>query len=80
LIEVGIHTMDLRDALGLEPDPSPEGLEGLCDVLRGILGADLRTMGVDDVHFALAGTGRAKLTDAEREMLGPLADSFPLLQ
>jgi uncharacterized protein (TIGR03083 family) len=80
LIEVGVHTMDLRDAVGLAPDPSPEGLECLGDVLRGILGADLRPMGVDDVRFALAGTGRATLTEEERAMLGPLADRFPLLQ
>jgi hypothetical protein len=49
-------------------------------VLRGLLGADLRPLGVDEVRFALAGTGRADLTDAERGVLGPLADSFPLLQ
>jgi uncharacterized protein (TIGR03083 family) len=79
-IEVGVHTMDLRDALGLEPDPSRECLEAVGDVLRGILGADLRPMGMDDVRFALTGTGRASLTDTERSMLGPLADSFPLLQ
>jgi len=79
-IEVGIHAMDLRDALGLEPDPDPACLEVVCDVLRGILGTDLRPRGVDELHFALAGTGREPLTDDERTMLGPLADSFPLLQ
>ena len=79
-IEVGIHTMDLRHALGLAPDPSPEGLEVVCDVLRGLLGADLRPLGVDEIHFALAGTGREELTPNERSLVGPLADSFPLLQ
>ena len=79
-IEVCIHTMDLRDALGLEPDPDPACLEVVCDVLRGLLGTDLRPRGVDEVHFALVGTGRAPLSDDERAMLGPLADSFPLLQ
>ena len=79
-IEVGIHTMDLRHALGLDPDPSPECLEAVGDVLRGLLGADLRPLGMDDVRFALVGTGRGALTAAERAMLGPLADSFPLLQ
>jgi uncharacterized protein (TIGR03083 family) len=79
-VEVGIHAMDLRDALGLDPDPSPECLEAVGDVLRGLLGADLRPLGMDDVRFALVGTGRGALTAAERAMLGPLSDSFPLLQ
>jgi uncharacterized protein (TIGR03083 family) len=79
-IEVTIHGMDLRAAMGLPPDPTPGALEVVCDVLRGLLGADLRPLGMDEVHFALAGTGREDLTDAEREMLGPLSDAFPLLQ
>jgi hypothetical protein len=79
-VEVAIHSMDLRAALGMAPDPTPEGLEAACDVLRGLLGTDLRRLGMDEVRFALAGTGRAELSAAEREMLGPLADSFPLLQ
>jgi uncharacterized protein (TIGR03083 family) len=79
-VEVTIHLMDLQHALGREPDPSPEGLEAACDVLRGSLGTDLRLLGMDDVRFALVGTGRAELTAAEREMLGPLSGSFPLLQ
>ena len=79
-IEVTIHGMDLDHALGREPDPTPGGLEATCDVLRGILGVDLRPLGMDDVRFALTGTGRAELTDSDREMLGPLTESFPLLQ
>jgi uncharacterized protein (TIGR03083 family) len=79
-VEVTIHTMDLRHALGLEPDPTLEGLTVTCDVLRTMLGADLRPMGMDDVRFALTGSGRGDLSAAEREMLGPLSDSFPLFQ
>jgi uncharacterized protein (TIGR03083 family) len=79
-VEVTIHMMDLADALGREADPSPEGLETACDVLRGLLGTDLRPLGMVDTRFALVGTGRGELTAAEREMLGPLSDSFPLLQ
>ena len=79
-VEVAIHLMDLGHALGREPDPSPAGLEAACDVLRGLLGTDLRELGMDDVRFALVGTGRAELTAAERELLGPLSESFPLLQ
>ena len=79
-VEVTIHLMDLADALGRAPEPSPEGLEAACDVLRGLLGTDLRPLGMDDARFALVGTGRGELTTAERQMLGPLADSFPLLR
>ena len=78
-VEVTIHHMDVRDALGGEPDPTPAGLDAACDVLRGLLGTDLRPLGMDDVRFALVGTGRGELTAAERDMLGPLTDSFPLL-
>jgi hypothetical protein len=31
-----------------------------------------------DEHYALAGTGRTPLTDAERDTLGPDAGRFPL--
>jgi uncharacterized protein (TIGR03083 family) len=79
-VEVTVHMMDVGQALGREPDPSPEGLEAACDVLRGLLGTDLRPLGMEDERFALVGTGREELTAAEREMLGPLSDSFPLLQ
>jgi uncharacterized protein (TIGR03083 family) len=79
-VEVTVHMMDLRHAIGREPDPSPEGLEAACDVLRGLLGTDLRRLGMDDGRLAIVGTGRDELTAAERQMLGPLSDSFPLLQ
>ncbi len=79
VLEVTIHTMDLRDAVGLSPDPTEAGLTVTCDVLRGLLGADLRPLGIDDVRFALTGTGREPLDGAETELLGPLAKLFPLL-
>lgn len=79
-VEVTIHSMDLRDAVGFDPDPTPEGLAATCDVLRGLLGGDVRPPGLDEVRFALTGTGREKLTDDERDLLGSRADRFPLLQ
>jgi uncharacterized protein (TIGR03083 family) len=78
IVEVTVHHLDLRDALGLEPDPDPGALEATGDVLRDLLGTDLRSR-VDDLRFVLTGTGRAPLDDAERSILGPLADRFPLL-
>ena len=78
IVEVVIHHMDLDDALGKKPHPDAKALEICGDVLRGLLGTDLRPLGVDDVRFALVGSGRAQLNDKERELLGPLADRFPL--
>jgi len=77
-VEVVIHHMDLDDALAKDPHPDPGALEAVGDVLRGLLGTDLRPTGVDDVRLALVGTGRATLDEGERRMLGPLADNFPL--
>jgi len=78
VVEVVVHHMDLDDALGRKPHPDKEALEIVGDVLRGLLGTDLRPVGVDDVRFALAGTGRAQLNEDERQVLGPLAQKFPL--
>jgi len=77
-VEVVIHHMDVDDALGKKPHPDPGALEIVGDVLRGLLGTDLRPLGVDDVRFALIGTGRAPLDEDERGLLGPLAEKFPL--
>jgi len=79
-VEVVVHHMDLDDAVGHTLHPDAEALEIVGDVLRGLLGTDLRATGVDDVRFVLIGTGRAELTDDERTYLGPLADKFPLLR
>jgi len=77
-VEIVIHHMDLDDALARKPHPDPGALEIVGDVLRGLLGTDLRPVGVDDVRFALIGTGRAPLNDDERQLLGPLDAKFPL--
>jgi uncharacterized protein (TIGR03083 family) len=78
VVELVVHHMDLRDALGLEPEADPEALTVAADVLRQLLGTDLRPA-VDDVRFCLIGTGRAALDPDERAALGPLVDMFPLL-
>ncbi len=78
-VEIVVHHMDLRDALGLEPDPDAEALDVVCGVLAQLLGTDPRVLGMDGVRFALVGTGRELLNDAERGMLGPLAERVPVL-
>lgn len=78
-VEVGVHHMDLRAALGRKPDPDPAALGVVGNVLTGLLGTDPRRMGMDVVRFALVGTGREALNDKEKKMLGPLARGFPLI-
>jgi uncharacterized protein (TIGR03083 family) len=79
VLEVTIHTMDVRDAFGLDPDPSAQGMAVTHGILSGLLGADPRTLGFSDADFAVASTGRRPITGQERDRLGPLADLLPLL-
>lgn len=79
VVEVVIHHMDIRDALGNEPDPDPAALDAVCSVLSELLGTDPRVLGMDGVRFALIGTGRAALNDREHAMLGPLSERIPVL-
>jgi hypothetical protein len=46
-------------------------------VLDGLLG-EQASVGWDDETYALKGTGRLALTDAERSALGLAANRFPL--
>lgn len=79
VLEMTIHAMDVLDAFGRAPDPSPEGLAVTMTILSGRLGADPRTLGFDAADFALASTGRREPTEAERARLGTLAEKLPLL-
>jgi uncharacterized protein (TIGR03083 family) len=80
VLELGVHGLDLADALGTEPWITSEGTEVVLAILRGILGDDLPgELGWDDLAFIEAGTGRRPITDAERAVLGAPAERFPLL-
>lgn len=79
VLEMTIHGMDVRDAFGLGPDPSPEGIAVTLTILAGRLGADPAAYGFDDADFANAATGRRALTPEETERLGALAGRIPLL-
>lgn len=79
VLEITIHTMDVRDAFGLGPDPSPEGLAVTLGILATRLGADPQAMGFDGPDFVLLSTGRRPATDADRARLGSLASNLPLL-
>lgn len=79
VLEITIHTMDVRDAFDLPPDPSPEGLATTIDILRRRLGTDPITLGFDGVDFVVLATGRRELTDHDRARLGMPATRLPLL-
>ncbi|HEX9775934.1 MAG TPA: maleylpyruvate isomerase family mycothiol-dependent enzyme [Actinomycetota bacterium] len=80
VLEVTVHHMDMDEAIGHAAHPDARALAITADVLRGLLGTDLRPIGMDDVRFVLTGTGRAALTDEETSYLGPLATRFPLIR
>jgi uncharacterized protein (TIGR03083 family) len=80
ILEIGVHGLDLADAL--ERDPWLTGAAGrvILEILRGLLGDDpSSSLGWSDLVFIETGTGRRALTDGERTFLGPLAEAFPLL-
>jgi uncharacterized protein (TIGR03083 family) len=80
VLEITVHRMDLQDALGQKGWGTDQAISIVDDTLEGLLGeqppSDLEW---DVVDFIEAGTGRRKLTDEERLILGPLADRFPML-
>ena len=76
-VEAAVHYLDLTVGLPAAPQADPIPLRLVRRVLDGLLGAPL-AIGWDDETYALKGTGRLGLTDAERSQLGPAADRFPL--
>jgi uncharacterized protein (TIGR03083 family) len=80
VIEITVHGLDLADALGRRPWASDEGMTVTREVLAGLLGQKPPAgLGWSDMTFIEKGTGRVPLTDADRGVLGRLADRFPLL-
>jgi Mycothiol maleylpyruvate isomerase N-terminal domain len=77
IVEATIHFLDLT--LNLHAPPAPgEALARVRKTLDGLLGTPL-PLEWDDVECALKGTGRVALTAADRDHLGDLALTFPLL-
>jgi hypothetical protein len=76
-VEAAVHYLDMVVGLPAAPPPDPIPLRLVRRALDGLLGAPL-AVGWDDETYALKGTGRLALTDAERSELGPAADRFPL--
>ena len=79
-LEITVHGMDMALALGREPWTTTEGADVTIKILQGLLGPELPDeLGWDDLTFIDKGTGRAALTNDERDTLGRLAERFPLL-
>ncbi len=80
VLEMTVHRMDLEDALGQKGWGTDKAVSIVDDTLELLLGeqppSDLEW---DVVDFIEAGAGRRPLTEDEREILGPLAERFPLL-
>lgn len=76
-VESAVHYLDLVVGLADPPPSDPIPLRLVRRVLDGRLGQPL-PLGWDDETYALKGTGRLGLTEAERASLGPAADRFPL--
>ena len=74
-VEAAVHHLDLGAVL--PAPPSPAVLSEVRRVLDALLG-EPAPAGWEDVRYALVGTGRAALSDHEREALGPLAERLPL--
>jgi uncharacterized protein (TIGR03083 family) len=80
ILEIGVHGLDLADALDRDPWLSPAAASVVLGILTGLLGEDpsasLRWSGLTYIE---TGTGRRALTPGERTLLGARADAFPLL-
>ena len=84
ILEIGVHGLDLADALGRDPWLTSAAGVVILEILRGLLGDDPSlslgaSLGWSDLVFIETGTGRRALTDGERAFLGDRADAFPLL-
>jgi uncharacterized protein (TIGR03083 family) len=80
VMSVAAHGLDVALTLDQEPRSTRTALDITRPVLIALLSAEpTAQLGWDDRTLLAAGTGRRALTSAERAVLGPLQNSFPLL-
>lgn len=79
-VEATIHLLDLTVDMPDRPEPETEPLRLVRRTLDGLLGAGTVRPDWDDSTYALKGTGRLPLVQADRQVLGPAADQFPLFR
>lgn len=69
VVEVTVHGLDIRHALGLEQVVSPDALAVTADVLDNLLPGDRAPGHEDDMTFVLAATGRTPSDDSRLPVL-----------
>lgn len=85
ILELGIHGLDLADALGVQAWLTPGAAEVVRSIFDMLLGAEPlgaeppAALGWSDAVYLDTGSGRRRLTDDERVTLGTLGDAFPLM-
>jgi hypothetical protein len=72
-----VHYLDLTVELPSAPPPDAPSLALVRRVLDGLLGTPMPGES-DDRTYALKGTGRMPVTEADRAAIGPLAERLPL--
>jgi hypothetical protein len=75
-VEASVHHLDMLVAWPA-PGPSPAAFALVRETLDGLLGRHAPPDWTD-VQYVLVGTGRERLTDAERREVGSAAERFPL--
>ena len=76
-VEAAVHYLDLTVGVPSACPADPAALALVRRVLDGLLGSPMPG-GWDDRTYALKGTGRVPVTDAERSAIGAPADRLPL--
>jgi mycothiol maleylpyruvate isomerase-like protein len=76
-VEAAVHYLDLTVGLPSAPPPDALSLGLVRRVLDGLLGTPMAG-GWDDRTYALKGTGRVSVTEADRSAIGPMTERFPL--
>jgi len=80
VIEVGVHTLDLQNAIGTDERLNGDAAPVVIATLDALLGTRTQAETAwDDLTYVLACTGRHELSAADREALGPLAERFPVI-
>jgi uncharacterized protein (TIGR03083 family) len=69
VVEVTVHGLDLRHALGLEEVVTPGALEVTANVLDNLLPGDRAPGHEDDLRFVLAATGRLASDDSRLPLI-----------
>ncbi|GAB3760593.1 maleylpyruvate isomerase N-terminal domain-containing protein [Microlunatus parietis] len=80
VISLAAHGLDVALSLDRPPWTTPAAHAVMAPVFRSLLGQDCPAgLGWNEARVLAVATGRDRLTDVERDQLGPAAARFPLL-